>query len=226
LDFRAHQLNEPAQADFGPKHLPEGEWLWLESRWTRDDLATDRVLCDKDCQSQALWLLEDAVVARVASDDQGHAFEIAVDGPGRIACGWLLSGDNLSPWRTVVRRSGAAKALLRSEVEMLPRFAPVFYSRCRSLVHAEVAQLANQFALSRRQTARSLLADRLDGYFSAFRENVIAITHSTLAHRLNLRRATVTLALQELEGAGAIRSYRARIELKDPERLRSLAQEH
>lgn len=226
MNFRSEQMNQPSAVAFGPGTLPESEWLWLESRWTRDALPTDHVLCDTDCESEALWLLEDAVVARVARDEQGHAFEIAVDGPGRIACGWLLSGDRLSPWRTEVRRGGAAKSLRRAEVDLLPRFAPVFYARCRALVHAEVSQLATQFALSRRQTARSLLADRLDGYFAAFGESVIAITHSTLARRLNLRRATVTLALQELEGAKAIRSYRARIELKDRDQLRAMAQEN
>jgi hypothetical protein len=168
-------------------------------------------------------------VARVAHDDQGHSFEIAVDGPGSIACGWLVCADHLtpwlSPWRTEVRRAGAAKALLRRDVELLDRFAPVFLAKCRAVVHAEVRELATRFALSRRQTARSLLADRLDGYFTAFGENAIVITHSTLARRLNLRRATVTLALQELEGAHAIRSYRARIELKDREQLRALARE-
>lgn len=225
MDARSHNLGEPPLAEFRPGNLPGEEWGWLEARWERHQLITDRVLCDINCSSDALWLLEDAVVARVARDDEGHAFEIAVDGPGQIACSWLLSGDRLSPWRTEVRRGGMARSLARGDVELMERFTPVFHARCQAVVHAEVLQLATQFALSRRQTARSLLADRLAGYFSAFGENSIAITHSTLARRLNLRRATVTLALQELEGARAIRSYRARIELKDRERLLELARE-
>ena len=205
--------------------LPEGEWDWLESRFHQERLLTDHVLCDTDCTSEALWLLDDAVTARIALDEHGNSFEIAVDGPGSLACGWLLSGDKLSPWRVQVRRGGQARKLQRRHVELLDKFAPAFHARCRAVIHAEVLELAAQFALSRRRTARSLLADRLDGYFTAFGENAIAVTHSTLARRFNLRRATVTLALQELEGARAIRSFRARIELKDRERLRALAAE-
>lgn len=220
---------QPTQANaallFGQASLPEAEWNWLEARWEREVIAADRILCDTDCANAVLWLLDDAVTARIARDSQGHSFEIGVDGPGSLACAWMLSGDDLSPWRVQVRRGGTARKLQGHDTELLGQCAPVFHARCRAVVHAEVLELAAQFALSRRRTARSLLADRLDRYFAAFGENSLALTHSTLAQRLNLRRATVTLALQELEGLQAIRSYRARIELKDRERLQALAGE-
>lgn len=226
MDVRRSLSQDLPAVQTGQASLPEDELHWLAARWEREALVPERILCDTDCASEALWLLDDAVTARIARDDQGHSFEIAVDGPGSLACGWLLSGDRLSPWRVQVRRGGMGRKLQRRHVELLGRFAPVFQARCRAVIHAEVLELAAQFALSRRRTARSLLADRLDGYFAAFGENSIAVTHSTLARRLNLRRATVTLALQELEGARAIRSFRARIELKDRERLRAMANEY
>lgn len=201
------------------------EWAWLVARWRTEHLAGGQVLCDTDCLGEAVWLLDDAVVARVAHDRRGHAFEIGVDGRGSVACAWTLDQSRRSPWRTEVRRPGMARALPRADAELLARFAPAFHARCRSIVHAEVLELAEQFAVSRRRTARSLLAERLAAYFAAFEENAIAVTHSTLARRLNLRRATVTLALQELEGMRAIRSHRARIELKDADRLNAIAQE-
>ncbi len=223
--MRRNLSQEFPASNLGPSSLPGEEWAWLEARWERQTLTPEQVLCDTQCASEALWLLDDAVTARIALDEHGNSFEIAVDGPGSLACGWLLSGDKLSPWRVQVRRGGQARKLQRRHVELLDKFAPAFHARCRAVIHAEVLELAAQFALSRRRTARSLLADRLDGYFTAFGENAIAVTHSTLARRFNLRRATVTLALQELEGARAIRSFRARIELKDRERLRALAAE-
>ena len=224
MDVRRDHSTMFEPVEFTSTSLPDEEWAWLEQRWETVRLITDSVLCDTDCTSEALWLLDDAVTARVARDDQGHQVEIAVDGPGSLACGWLLSGDRLSPWRVQVRRGGLARKLVRRHVENLAHAAPVFHARCRAVIHAEVLELAAQFALARRRTARSLLAERLSGYFSAFGENTIAITHAMLAQRLNLRRATVTLALQELEGAHAIKSFRARIELKDREILNALAQ--
>lgn len=201
------------------------EWTWLGARWQTEHLTAGQVLCDTDCPGEAVWLLDDAVVARVAHDQLGHAFEIGVDGRGSVAGAWSLGDVRRSPWRTEVRRPGLAHALPRANAELLARFAPAFHARCLDIMHAEVLELAEQFAVSRRRTARSLLAERLTGYFAAFEETAIAVTHSTLARRLNLRRATVTLALQELEGMQAIRSHRARIELKDATQLQAIAQE-
>lgn len=225
LDVRRTPPQAISALDYRQASLPEAEWSWLEARWEREVVAGERILCDTECPNEVLWLLEDAVTARIARDSHGHSFEIGVDGPGSLTCAWVLSGDTVSPWRVQVRRGGIARKLQHHYVEVLSKFAPVFHARCRAAVHAEVLELAVQFALSRRRTARSLLADRLDRYFTAFGENSIPITHTTLAQRLNLRRATVTLALQELEGLQAIRSHRARIELKDRETLRALAEE-
>ena len=49
------------------------------------------------------------------------------------------------------------------------------------------------------------------------------ITHKTMALWLNPRRATVIVALQELEGGRAIWFNRARIELRYQTRLKQLA---
>ncbi len=226
MDVRRNHAKVFTPAQFTRASLPAEEWAWLESHWQPERLSAEQILCDTDCASETLWLLDDAVTARVARDDQGHLVEIAVDGPGSVACGWAVSGDQLSPWRVQVRRSGMARALRGSAMEQLSRMAPVFHARCRAVIHSEVLELAEQFALARRRTARSLLAERLNGYFTAFGETTITITHNVLAQRLNLRRATVTLALQELEGARAIRSHRARIELKDRERLIAMAHDY
>ncbi len=49
--------------------------------------------------------------------------------------------------------------------------------------------------------------------------SLIEVTHQDLAEWYHLRRATVTVALQDLEGLRAIRSTRGRIELRDAEAL-------
>lgn len=226
MDVRRNHAKVFAPTDFTEASLPAEEWTWLKRHWQPERLTAERILCDTDCSSETLWLLDDAATARIARDDQAHLVEIAVDGPGSLACGWAISGDQLSPWRVQVRRTGMARALRGLAIEQMPQMAPVFHARCRAVIHSEVLELAEQFALARRRTARSLLADRLSGYYNAFGETTITITHNVLAQRLNLRRATVTLALQELEGAKAIRSHRARIELKDRERLIALAHEY
>lgn len=223
MDVRRNYLSDFPAGTGGA--LPGDETAWLAAHFHAEPLPAERILCEADAASAALWLLDDAVTARIAQDHCGHAFEIGVDGPGSIVCAWALERDWLSPWQVQVRRSGMARLLSRRDMAQLHRVAPVFHARCQSAMHAEVRQLATQFALSRRRSARSLLAERLDGYFTAFGENSIPITHSALAGRLNLRRATVTLALQELEGAHAIRAYRARIELKDVAQLRQIAGE-
>ena len=226
MDVRRNHAKVFAPARFTEASLPHEERSWLERHWQPERLTADQILCDTDCSSETLWVLDDAVTARIARDDESHLVEIAVDGPGSVVCGWAISGDQLSPWRVQVRRNGTARALRGPAIEQIQRMAPVFHAQCRAIIHSEVLELAEQFALARRRTARSLLAERLIGYYTAFGETTITITHNVLAQRLNLRRATVTLALQELEGARAIRSHRARIELKDRERLIAMAHDY
>ncbi|HYC66337.1 MAG TPA: helix-turn-helix domain-containing protein, partial [Reyranellaceae bacterium] len=47
----------------------------------------------------------------------------------------------------------------------------------------------------------------------------LAFTHDSLAHALAVRRPSVTLALQVLEGRGLVRAQRKAIEIVDPAAL-------
>jgi CRP-like cAMP-binding protein len=51
----------------------------------------------------------------------------------------------------------------------------------------------------------------------------ISVTHAELARLLGVRRPTMTLALQAIEGAGAIRASRGRLIVRDRSGLRRLA---
>lgn len=203
--------------------LPAGEWDWLERNWIERRILAGEVLCQANATAGWLLLLIDAVTARIACGNGGALFEIGLDGPDSIAFAFAASSGGISPWQVQARRAGKVFAIPCGRLGIMEKEAPLFLSRCRQTAYAEVRQLAEQHAQCRRRSVRSLLAERLDDYFTTYGEPAIRITHLMLARRLDLRRATVTLALQELEGAHAIRSLRGSVQLKDREVLRAVA---
>ena len=68
------------------------------------------------------------------------------------------------------------------------------------------------------RTARWLLLyhDRVAG-------DEISITHEELGAMLGVRRSSITDALHQLEGAGALKGYRGRVTIRDRQRLETLA---
>lgn len=194
------------------------EWQPIAHRWREQDLRAGDMLCDAGGRPGACWLLASAVTARMAVDELGGARETGVNGPGSLACAFAVSPVRRAPWRVMVRRSGVAYRLDASDQEDLSA-APAFAAAARAAADEELLQLARQFAARSFQCARRFVAQRLAELFAAMETSLIEVTHQDLAEWYHLRRATVTVALQDLEGLRAIRSTRGRIELRDAEAL-------
>lgn len=194
------------------------DWTALSGLWREVPLEAGQVLCQPRGDPQACWLLASAVTARMAVDEQGHARETGVNGPGSLACAFAALALGCAPWRVEVRRGGVAYRLDLSD-DALAR-APGFATAAGAMAQDELLQLAAQFAARSFQCARGFVAQRLAELFEALDSPVIEVTHQDLAEWYLLRRATVTVALQDLEGLRAIRSTRGRIELRDAEILR------
>lgn len=162
-------------------------------------------------------------VASVVARHDGTEIEVGLVGrEGLIGAAPVLLGDDRSPHTHFVQIDG----------RMLAIAAPALrdaVARSRSLQHMllryvqthliQVAQTAYaQAALDlESRLARWLLMchDRVDG-------DALLLTHEFLSIMLGVQRTGVTLALQNLEGAGLIRNRRKRIEILDRARLEAL----
>lgn len=203
--------------------LPTGESRWIESVATRTRVERDAILAVAAAPAEAIWLLGDAVVARVALHPTGAHQEIGLIGAGMLASSFALVGDGIAPWREEVRWAGDAWRVDRQHFARIGVEAPLLAQIAERTAADEAMQLAREFALRGCRSALTLLARRLINYFEICGEPVIKVTHSQLSEWSALRRATVTVALQELEAAGAIRARRGQIELIDADRLEAVA---
>lgn len=203
--------------------LPAPERDLLVPLMAEKTLREDELLLPMGEPVTALWLLKDAVVARVALHRSGVMQEAGLSGHGTIVGAFGVIGDGVSPWEVRVRRAGTALRLGREHFPMLRDTTPRFIAIVERVACSEAGGLASEFALRSCRSARACVAGRLLDYFETLEEPVLRITHRQLASRLALRRATVTIALQELEAVKAVRARRGAIELVNAERLSEAA---
>jgi CRP-like cAMP-binding protein len=156
--------------------------------------------------------------------DDGARTEIGMVGYEGLS-GWaILLGAHRSHLDATVRVGGGTA--LRMEADPLlalcrqrPAAASIFlrFVNCFTIQAARTASSNLHDATSKR-LARWLLMchDRLEG-------DNISLTHGAIGQILGVRRASVTDALHLLEGEGAIRSMRGRVEVRDRPRLELIA---
>ena len=139
--------------------------------------------------------------------------------------GWpLVLGNDRWPHEVVVRaQAGSALKIsadrLREVIAANERVRTLLLRFASSLVAQMTRTIASNLIHDvERRTARWLLLyhDRVDG-------DEIAITHEELGVMLGARRSSITDALSQLEGAGAVKTFRGRLCVRDRLQLERLA---
>lgn len=141
--------------------------------------------------------------------------------------GWpLLMGDDRWPYDVTVTAQGATALRLETgELRRAVEASPALRDLLLRYAATFVAQMgrtivSNLIHSVERRTARWILLyqDRVGG-------DEVAVTHEELGYMLGVRRASITEALQRLEGERAIVSARGRVIVRDRAQLESLAAE-
>ena len=169
---------------------------------------------------------EAAVIGLVDVLDSGQRLATALSGREGFI-GWpLVLGSDRWPHEAVVRaQQGTALKIkaadLLAVLDMRPGIRTVLLRYAMTLV-AQMTRtiVSNLIHPVDRRTARWLLLyhDRVEG-------DEITITHEELGIMLGVRRSTITDALHQLEGNGALRGHRGRVVICDRDQLESLAGE-
>lgn len=210
-------MDFPAKSPAGmPDQL--AEWFSRFSRAER--VKSGAILAVQGAPAPGLILVRDALIARITPQQPQPPHEFGLDGPGSVAMPFAVLGQGLAPWDLVVRRPGEIWTASLAELGGLP--APLKL-HVETLAAEQTAALVRHLAMFGKRSARALVAARLLDYFAVLGEDRLGITHDQIARRMALRRATVTIALQELEGMHAIRSRRGSIELTSTQVLREAA---
>jgi CRP-like cAMP-binding protein len=170
-----------------------------------------------------ITFIETGILAVIGRTSEGRSMALTLLGREAAAGSVSLFGldRRIHEQRVVVPGWGWALPAKVGRL-LLPRL-PVFGERLTRHLHCTLLQsqegaLAAALTGLEARLVRCLLMchDRIDG-------DELLVTHAELALLLGVRRASVTVALQILEGEGLLRSKRARVIIRDRVGLEGLA---
>jgi CRP-like cAMP-binding protein len=162
---------------------------------------------------QSLCFPEGGIVALIDHRAGGEGITTGIIGREGFV-GWpLLFHETVWPHDAIVR--GCDISAIRIHRDGLAAAGPEFHAALLGHVREVIAQMTGTIASNLLQsveerTARwiMLYAERLDG-------DEIVLTHQELGIMLGVRRSSITDALHRLQGHGAIRGYRGRVQIVD-----------
>ena len=179
------------------------------------DLPVGLVVIEPDQPITHAVFPEAGLCSVIASLQERSRVEIGLFGREGLVGTMLALGSNRVPHQTFMQVSGTG---LRIEAEALTRAIEASPSLRLLLLRytltflIQIAQtaLANASAPAEERLARwlAMYHDRQDG-------DDLSVTHEFLSMMLGVRRPTVTVALQMLEGAGLVRAQRGRVRVLD-----------
>lgn len=202
--------------------LPAREAEWLSDQLELRFLNRGQVLVQEGAPPGAAWFLRDATAAILMKGSERHFPGLGVIGKGHVAGATVVLGPQPSPWRIETLRAGTAYYLAASAT-CLATHAPVLFDRLGWTANDDIGRLSRLALELPRASATRRVASAIEDLFIATEELLIETTHDRLAEWLCVRRATVTLALQDLESARAIKNRRGMIELLDHRKLCAIA---
>ena len=149
----------------------------------------------------------------------GKMVEVGLSGAEGFVGLPLVAGLKSSSGRVIVQAAGSAFRITAGEVAKALGRCPVLERSLYRYTHevsAQAAQIAacNRLHNSKQRLARWLLMseDRMKG-------ECVRLTQETLAHTLGMRRASVSVALTQLNKAGMVSYARGKTEIVDRARL-------
>ena len=174
-------------------------------------------------QSNCCCLIERGLVATYVTVDRNRPTCVGLIGSGQMTHMDALFGQHADTTRHV--RAVVSTQVLRvplAAVHQALERSPLLRDACVKQLQAELADAQHISACN----ARHLLPARCAHWLLKLRARVgdmLPLTHEFLASVLGVRRAGVTVTLQGLQQAGAIRQQRGSIVVTDAERLRQAA---
>jgi CRP-like cAMP-binding protein len=203
--------------------LPPGELDELLPQFERVDVHKGDVLVTVGQTLEFAYFPEGGLSSNLAVKNNGRRVEVGCFGyEAMVSTATVLKSDR-SPHEILVQVGGP---WLRIGVETLrdaARNSPALHDLLLRYTHVLIMTLSQTalsngtFTIEERLARWILMAhDRLEG-------DELPLTHDFLALMLGSQRASVTLAVQALEGYGAIRAQRALITVRDRGMLLDLA---
>ena len=181
------------------------------------------VIVEPNKPIQRVLFPEDMIASIVASTPNGRRIEVGIVGRDGVTSTSILHGADTTPHEIFTQVPGSASRLGVDDLRTALRDSPSLHEHLLRYAEAFNVQVAytalshGSYTIEER-LARWLLMchDRLDG-------DDLPLVHEFLSMMLGVRRPGVTIAVQTLEGTGAIKATRGHIIIRDREMLEEAA---
>lgn len=212
-------ITTPAPARFGNivlDSLPSSERAVMQGALEEVVLKKGDIVESYGQPVSHLYFPIDALLSIVAGVDRGTRIEVACVGRDSMTAPAVLLGDRMALGEVVVQAGGRAWRLPASAAHGLAEGNPVLRRHLMSHVAQSLRQLVDTSMFNGRATIVERLARWLAYAASRLDATRLDFTHDAIARTLGVRRPSVTVGLQILEGDRLIRSTRRAIVLLDP----------
>jgi CRP-like cAMP-binding protein len=194
----------------------------LEKGLSEVELDVQQPLSAEEEGVDGLYFPISCLMCRLVSLPEGTTVKVSIVGREGITGSSALVDTSLSAFRTVVQLPGRALFLPRSQAMgllALPGVAPILFRYLLLLVReASLTAACNRAHSAKQRLARWLLliSDRAG-------RDEFPLTHESLSVMLGVRRESVSLAANQLRGAGAIEYRRGTVAITDRSGLKERA---
>ena len=225
----ANPAGQIDQADVGNellRRLDPAAFALLQPHLRREPLIEDQVVASAGEPVELVCFPEGGVVGLADVLTDGRRLAIGLVGREGFL-GWpILMGSNRWPHDAVARAQNSTAIWLDSS-RLLEALAtsPSLRDLLLRFVTTIMAQMARTIVSNLIQSVECRTARWILLYHDRVLGDEVTITHEELGIMLGVRRSSVTDALHELEGKGAIKGLRGRLVIRDRTQLQALAGE-
>ena len=203
--------------------LSPKDFSLLQPQFELGTLPVRTRLAEAGTPIEHVYFLEEGIASIVASTSQGRRIEVGIVGREGLTGIPVLLGTDRIPHESFVQTPGAAVRIKADDLRRAVLASASLHQHLLRYAQALMIQmcqtaLANSSHVIEERLARWLLMchDRMDG-------DELSTTHEFLSLMLDVRRASVTEALQALEDRGLISTKRGQVIVLDRAKLEDVA---
>lgn len=201
----------------------DADLQFIVGHGTRRAFNRSDVMVAAGTQARHAYFIERGIASVVKREGERRT-EICLIGHEGFTGAPIIQADGQSPYETFVQTDqlcaievGADH--LRQIVASSHGFARILFSA----IHVQMVQVAENLVSAAWQKITVRLSRWLLMYYDRVGSPVLEVTHEFMAMMIGAERAKVTVALHEIEAAGAISASRGKVVVRDVGKLKTLA---
>ncbi len=202
--------------------LPATEYARLAPHLVPVNLKLGEVLFRPDETIEHVYFPQDSIISLLTGMEDGSGVEVGLVGHEGIGGLSVLLEGRESKTATIQQGGGALKIPARVVSEEFKRGSALQASVLR-YTHALMTQISQAVACNVRHPIEQRIVRWLLMYHDRLRRDEFAMTHELMALMLGVRRASVTVAANNLQQAELIKYQRGRIRILNREQMEQLA---